>query len=798
MTPFQPVQTSPTEASDDRNSSVSGSDVEIDNPDNAPDAGNGGKKRKRSLKISCELCKSRKVKCDRVEPACGWCARNNRVCVYKERQKPGLRVGYGRELEEKILRLEALLQVMGRRLEDHISEHGDYPQHRPGSVRMSASQPPPFSAYSHNDPRPSNASIVSQDTPGSEARWPGGNAYERMQYPRPQDAMSIRSVVDNTNHDLMSQSDRGTSTAWYPTSTPAPSLIPDSELPPYDLLYTLVDLFFKHVNPWSPILDRKATFDAFFGSQSMDESDRILVHAIVATTLRFSKDPRLTPESRNQFHEISRQKIMLYALDHPTVRAMQALTILAVDVLGTSNGQQGWNLLALLAHNIVQLGLDVEKSAYLESSAYPSATLLQASQPKSWIENEERRRLCWMTFVLDRYATVATAEAFMLDEREMDRCLPCRYDLLSRNEPVETRWHRRGAPAEMLVDKPENLGSFSYHCEVLGILSRIHRFLHEPLDITRHSDIQRWRETYRELDGELNSWLQNLPGEYGKISQLCHSDPGSRISNWIMLHAAFVTSVIRLHSSAAYPTVKSPVFTPSYHAIQRCLGAVESLREIAQDVLNTGMLALLGHPFAFSLWVSARLLLVHAATMECDVDPKISFFISTLEQMGQHWQVARDYARILNDVVQEGRTGSGRTFTGMRRQAYELNLLTSQRPRSVLEPPTTHNSTPSELEYLEVFDFFNYPRLDAIAGIGFDPASVIIGPAAAANPIHKTTSTSTSTPTPTPTPTAAAAAAAGTTPAGPQASQAPSYRATPAFVIPNPESDWLVFKPPYE
>ncbi|KAG9784905.1 hypothetical protein ABEF93_003398 [Exophiala dermatitidis] len=810
-TTFNPVQTSPTEASEDRNSSVSGSDAENDTPNNGPDSGNASKKRKRSLKISCELCKARKVKCDRVEPACGWCARNNRVCVYKERQKPGLRVGYGRELEEKINRLEALLQVMGRRLEEHIVEHGDYSRHRPGSVRMSTSQPPQFPTYAQNDPRPSTASIMSQDTPGSDPRWGTANAYERMQYSRPQDAMSIRSVVDTTNHDVMSQSDRATSTAWYPASTPAPSLMPDSELPPYDLLYTLVDLFFKHVNPWSPILDRKATFDALFGSQSMEEPDRILLHAIVATALRFSKDPRLTPESRSQFHEISRQKIMLYALDHPSVRALQALVILAVDVLGTSNGQQGWNLLALTARNIVELGLDVERGAYLESSACPSSTLLQAAQPKNWIENEERRRLCWMTFVLDRYATVATADAFMLDEREMDRCLPCRYDLLSRNEPVETRWYRRGSPSETIVNRPENLGSFSYHCEVLGILSRIHRFLHQPLDITRLPDIQRWRETYRELDGELNSWLHNLPGEYGKISQLCHSDPGSRISNWIMLHAAFVTSVIRLHSSAAYPTIKSPVFTPSYHAIQRCLGAVESLREIAQDVLNTGMLALLGHPFAFSLWVSARLLLVHAATMECDVDPKIGFFISTLEQMGQHWQVARDYARILNDVVHEGKAGSGRTFTAMRRCAYDLNLLTSQRPRSVLDPPATHNVSQSELEYLEVFDFFNYPRVDAIAGLGFDPStnpSIAMGPVVGlphqngnGNGNGNGTGPCPGTPTPTQTPSQTTASGQShPQPHGPAqpSSQTPSYRATPAFVVANPESDWLIFKPPYE
>lgn len=91
--------------------------------------------------------------------------------------------------------------------------------------------------------------------------------------------------------------------------------------------------------------------------------------------------------------------------------------------------------------------------------------------------------------------------------------------------------------------------------------------------------------------------------------------------------------------------------------------------------------------------------------------------------------------------------------------------MTSQRPRSILDPVTTHNSSQSELEYLEIFDFFNYPRLDAIAGTNaFDPTVV-------ATNQNQTT---------------------------PTQGQPPSYRATPAFVIPNPESDWLIFKPPYE
>lgn len=516
-----------------------------------------------------------------------------------------------------------------------------------------------------------------------------------------------------------------------------------------------------------------AIFDKLFGSNAMEEEDRVLAHAIVATTLRFSQDPRLTPQSRRRYHDVSKQRVQLYALNNPTVRALQSLVILALDVLGTSNGPQGASLLALIAQNIVHLGLGREKGVFLETPACPSIGTVQAfvlPQPKSWIEDEERRRLFWMTYVLDRYATIDTAFDFALNEREMDRALPCRYDQFSENVPVETKWFRWTERSETIINCPENCGSFSFHCEVLRILSRVHRFLKRPVDIASAAEVQQWRETYRGLGAELDSWLHNLPGDYGKISQLCHSDPASKIANWIMLHAAFVTATIRLHSSAAYPTIRSHMFTPSFNATQKCLSAVESLREIAQDVVNTRGLNLLGPPFAFSLWVSARLLLVHAATMECEVDPKIHFFISTLEQMGQFWEVAQNYANILIHVVREHQQSESppegadpamtaiMTFTAMRRCAYDLNLLISQRPRTVLNP-ISRTPTLKELEYLEVFDFFNYPRLSNTV-VGHSPVATTSMP----NVEMEHTN--------------------GFRPA--------------SFAMPTPESDWLIFKPPYD
>lgn len=47
---------------------------------------------------------------DRVQPSCGWCTRNGQLCEYRERKKPGLRAGYGKELEQRLGKSNYILQ----------------------------------------------------------------------------------------------------------------------------------------------------------------------------------------------------------------------------------------------------------------------------------------------------------------------------------------------------------------------------------------------------------------------------------------------------------------------------------------------------------------------------------------------------------------------------------------------------------------------------------------------------------------------------------------------------------------
>lgn len=88
----------------------------------------------------------------------------------------------------------------------------------------------------------------------------------------------------------------------------------------------------------------------------------------------------------------------------------------------------------------------------------------------------------------------------------------------------------------------------------------------------------------------------------------------------------------------------------------------------AQDVVSAGMLPLLGPLFAGALWVTARLLLVHASVPEHDLDPSIHFFISTLDKLGEYWPMAKVFSDRLVCMLPHTRTdGNSRTLEDLRR-----------------------------------------------------------------------------------------------------------------------------------
>ena len=163
---------------------------------------------------------------------------------------------------------------------------------------------------------------------------------------------------------------------------------------------------------------------------------------------------------------------------------------------------------------------------------------------------------------------------------------------------------------------------------------------------------------------------------------------------------------------------------------------MENVAALGEFVVQNGMLQKLGPPFAFTLWVAARLLLVHGSTIDHKLSPQIQFFVDSLREMGRYWLVAENYTSILQRVLDEHRDSersagangervtpsSVKILADMRRCAFDLDFLMSRQPKHVGMVPRMPSVTPArtpapnELEYLDVFDFFNLPRLPVVSG----------------------------------------------------------------------------------
>ncbi|KAF1988602.1 hypothetical protein K402DRAFT_27383 [Aulographum hederae CBS 113979] len=775
--------------------------------DAAENNAGGSRKRKRPMSVSCELCKQRKVKCDRGHPSCGWCVRNAQVCEYTERKKPGLRAGYGRELEARLDNLEAVLGEQQKTIALLLNNSNPRPSishHSPHSAVVSNYEAlsNPRAPLSHHE----SPLGLHGGSPTSSAHTVPRQAYDyQMADPR-QTPDYIQSTptnggptatpaVHDTRHlyDLPNPSLPPSSLNI--TSAPRPSQshsMSDPDLPPYDLLYALTDLYFTHINPWCPILHRRTTLSTLFPtspSVPLPTDDTILLHAITATTLRHSTDARLTPSLRTHHTTTSTQKVLLHALSTTSVRTLQALTILTLSLLGTAHGPPGWNALALLSRAVVQLGLAVEPSSASGAPGVASIYTLRATvlpEAEDWVEEEGRRRLFWMVYALDRWATVGTAFEFALDEREVVRRVPCRERWFEGNRAVRTAWFKGGGGAvgrdgewfrrriggvaeRGEVEEKDSQGAFSYYVEVVGILSDIHGFLKKPVDIGSLADVEQWQREFRRLDQALTRWKYGLPSEYGNFARIYDWGKRDRGADcgWVMLQAAYHSTVIRLHSSAAYPTTRSPIFTPSYSAVQTCLSAAENIAALCQFVStpisspttsssetmptspSSSLLPHLGPHFAFTLWVAARLLLVHGSTVEHTLSPAIGTLVAALGEMATWWGVAGRYASLLQRVLDEYRDSeaeahaqnvrvggserqreretpsSVKILADMRRTAFDLDFLISRQPlvrKSAYAEPVAMVPRPrpppeqKDMEILDLFDFFNMPKLP----VGFD------------------------------------------------------------------------------
>lgn len=455
-------------------------------------------------------------------------------------------------------------------------------------------------------------------------------------------------------------------------------------LPADEIVSSLISLYYTHVWPWAPILPR-VTYSAPWG---------IVPHAIVVLALRLSDDPRLDrlPGGKQALRQAAKAHVLSHAVESTSIASMQALSLLALDLIGSEQGPSSWGTLALLTRSAVHLGLmtedEPEPKARRSSGPGPPGSLTPfdpraplsgirrrgvqkrtaiVPPPATWEEDEARRRLFWLVLVLDRYASASTGWDFALRDSDIKRRLPSSDTLWFTPPPPGSPWPRAPLFAPVLHRDPyppsvlANLSPMVFLIEAVDLLGRSH---------TLHSSggsAEEARDAALALTAACRRWAAELPRLEGSLGLTV-----------LALHHATLLKVNAYHAFPASGGSVAPFR-------DRCAESTSAVAELCKQQAGLGWKS--ASPlFIWGAWVAARVVFISRFVAASDPlphpphpshssahpsqattsggmsgglasDPEFSVLLASLREASRHWSLASQYVRLLDAAARRWSSG---------------------------------------------------------------------------------------------------------------------------------------------
>ncbi|XPS92565.1 hypothetical protein M3J09_001952 [Ascochyta lentis] len=595
---------------------------------------------------ACASCKKRKLRCSREQPVCSHCLRLSTECVYNPKQKPGLKPGAVEALTRRVAFLERIL----------LDEAGN--------VRSQYANEPDSRGdgdYRHKEPR-ATAEVAAPVLQNKQAVA----ATPQEQSPAGTSAQQTGTVTN----PLKRKHDEPDAERWLFATE---NIDLAQHLPPQPLLLKVVDFFTTSFHHWIPYLHKKRLQDKV--REGLCSNGLLLVlHALVAVTLRhmdpndlFLDDDQIQRQSR-----ISRIIVETYAIRSVSVESLQALIFIVFDYLNDGHNHRAWPLIGSLTRTIGYLQLTSEPSAAFQDGALMKPVRLVQSS-NDWTELEERRRLFWIIFMLDRFCSVSTGWDTSLTSDDVHRRLPADGGYFTREEPVVTPyfgiWNKAAArigrslanvPAPYSEEDPaaeqpqgaspnsangyidaSKLGAFAYCVEATESLSQVTTFfLQQKINAQDKEHAVSWLTRFKELDLRLVHWKLFLPPRWRDSNISADREVIDMDPNLTLAHITHNTSMILLHHPIAYPAKSwnDYVALPKECSAQTCeLAAVETSNIVSRFLTYTPI-PFVNVQFAFCAFVAAKALLFEHQASRGLLRPEFERLVRDLWAMSNRWE----------------------------------------------------------------------------------------------------------------------------------------------------------------
>ncbi|KAH9926301.1 fungal-specific transcription factor domain-containing protein [Epithele typhae] len=479
--------------------------------------------KKRKLVRACDLCRGKKLKCDGLEQQNGCCTRcvtRGLACTYHDAmQKATYPRSYVENLEQRLERLEQLLSgrasppgTSGSSPESQRTEDVTSPESSTRREIVDAVNP---------SSAPLRGPFVADDSAQkSETHLDGQDASEagllaslaRLSVDRPSyryhgnssALVYIRAVMflkatpaalSEAREKQARIRSRYAQRPWL-RRTKFDKMPVFTQFPPDDLMYDLIDLYFREWNDLNPILHEptfRKSFDA--GVHYHDGGFGATVLLVCANGAHFSNDPRTflkdhpEPESAGWQWYGMVEEARKIALAPAQLYDLQIYALMASFLLGTECPQASWTLLSMGIRAAIEVGAH-RKTMY---------------SSKLTVEEELWRRAFWWLVATEWQSSYGLGRPPCVHDEDIDAHLPTECD--------DEYWLNAEGEAvfQQPPDKPSRITGFNLSIRLAQIVAFASRTLYALNSPQSSTGEERRSRIVTELDSALNNWVDSLP-----------------------------------------------------------------------------------------------------------------------------------------------------------------------------------------------------------------------------------------------------------------------------------------------
>ncbi|KAF5247577.1 hypothetical protein FANTH_6328 [Fusarium anthophilum] len=276
--------------------------------------------------------------------------------------------------------------------------------------------------------------------------------------------------------------------------------------PPLDLVVSSTSVFFRHIHPWFPFLDSHFVLNDLADLRE----PTLLYYAIFGASIPFLYDSRLNNTQSDSFWKYTKRRIFIETSEEPSYAALEAATLLTLDLSGMANGPQVWSRLAVVARLAAQLRTASGRVLRQSVPGCSGDGRLFATRPSA----QHRSKLFWAIYALDSFISITTSQPALLTEH-----IICIF-----RSTREATWLHEPSPSSVSPftsyssAEPAKYSASATFFKLLQLLdiSRSYHDLYLNFILLQGDDESgaiRWLESFHSLSQAANNYLETAGGE---------------------------------------------------------------------------------------------------------------------------------------------------------------------------------------------------------------------------------------------------------------------------------------------